>query len=309
MRDDRPENLSRPEQLTDLVAAARSGRWGPLARAVTLIENSPPWEVSVPQANRPCHIVGVTGPPGAGKSTLVGRLIESFADDGLRVAVIAIDPSSHLTGGAVLGDRIRMETHLNGRPEVFVRSLASRGSHGAVASSTRNVARLLERSELFDVILIETVGAGQTEVAIVDVADTVLLVAVPGLGDAVQSIKAGLMEVADCFVVNQADRPGAGETVRHLRLAAGRSNRIFQTVATEGIGVDELRDGLVERWATLLAEDRVGALRQAKWDSDAALIAEAWVADCATHLASTAHQTMHETVSQILKEASTKWNR
>lgn len=301
--------MSQSEKLAELVATAQAGRWGPLARAVTVIENSPPWEVSIPTNKRPCHIVGITGPPGAGKSTLVGRLIESFADDGHRVAVVAIDPSSHLTGGAVLGDRIRMESHLNGRPEVFVRSLASRGSHGAVASSTRNIARLLEQSGLFDVILIETVGAGQTEVAIVDVADTVLLVAVPGLGDAVQSIKAGLMEVADFFVVNQADRPGAAETVRHLRLAAGRSNKIFQTVAIEGIGIDELREGLKDRWQSLVAEDQVAALRQAKWGSDAALIAEAWVADCAAHLTLAPHQTMQETVSQILKEATTKWKQ
>lgn len=297
------------DQLDELVAKARRGLWGPLARAVTLVENSSPWEVTIPRAPQSCHIVGITGPPGAGKSTLTGRLIESFADDGQRVAVLAIDPSSPLTGGAVLGDRVRMETHLNGRPEVFVRSLASRGSHGAVAGATRNIARLLELSGLFDVVLIETVGAGQTEVAIVEVADTVLLVTVPGLGDAVQSIKAGLMEVADAFVVNMADRPGASETARHLRLAAGKAGAVYKTVAVEGTGVDELRAGLRDRWQGLLEAGQLDQLRLDKWGSDAALIAEAWVADCAATLALEPQDSMHNAVNQILKEAASRWTQ
>ncbi|WPB87805.1 ArgK/MeaB family GTPase [Streptomyces malaysiensis] len=296
-------------QIDAVVAKGRQGLWGPLARAVSLVENSPPWEVSVPRAPRPCHIVGVTGPPGAGKSTLTGRLIESCADAGQRVAVLAIDPSSPLTGGAVLGDRLRMETHLSGRPEVFVRSLASRGSHGAVAGATRNIARLLELSGLFDIVLIETVGAGQTEVAIVEVADTVLLVTVPGLGDAVQSIKAGLMEVADAFVVNMADRPGVRETTRHLRLAAGRANAVYQTVATEGQGVDELRGGLQKRWQDLTEGDRLQELRLHKWSSDASLVAEAWVADCAATMDLEPQDSMHNAVNRILKEAAVRWTQ
>lgn len=295
------------DELERIAAKGRGGLWGPLARAVTQVENSQPWEVSLPRAPQPCHIIGVTGPPGAGKSTLTGRLIESFADAGQRVAVLAIDPSSPLTGGAVLGDRLRMETHLHGRPEVFVRSLASRGSHGAVAGSTRNVARLLELSGLFDVVIVETVGAGQTEVAIVEVADTVLLVTVPGLGDAVQAIKAGLMEVADAFVVNMADRPGAQETVRHLRLAAGRSGDVFQTVALDGTGVPELREGLTKRWVGLHERAELNAMRQAKWASDAGLIAQAWVADCFDSDALDPHSTVLAAVSQILKEATARW--
>lgn len=295
------------DELERIGVQGRAGLWGPLARAVTQVENSQPWEVSLPRATNPCHIIGVTGPPGAGKSTLTGRLIESYADAGQRVAVIAIDPSSPLTGGAVLGDRLRMETHLNGRPEVFVRSLASRGSHGAVAGATRNVARLLELSGLFDVVIIETVGAGQTEVAIVEVADTVLLVTVPGLGDAVQAIKAGLMEVADAFVVNMADRPGAQETVRHLRLAAGRSGDVFQTMALDGTGVAELREGLHKRWVGLQERDELDSMRQSKWGSDAGLIAQAWVAACFDSDALDPHGTVLSAVSQILKEATTRW--
>lgn len=295
------------DELERIADKGRQGLWGPLARAVTQVENSRPWEVSLPRARQPCHVIGVTGPPGAGKSTLTGRLIETYADAGQRVAVLAIDPSSPITGGAVLGDRLRMETHLNGRPEVFVRSLASRGSHGAVAGSTRNAARLLELSGLFDVVIIETVGAGQTEVAIVEVADTVLLVTVPGLGDAVQAIKAGLMEIADAFVVNMADRPGAQETVRHLRLAAGRSGDVFQTVALNGTGVPELRDALMKRWQGLRERDELEAMRQTKWSSDAALIAQAWVADCCDVHALDPHSTVSAAVSQILKESTTRW--
>lgn len=290
-----------------LVSKANDGFWGPLARAVTMVENSPPWEVTIPQGDTATHIVGITGPPGAGKSTLTGRLIESFSDASLRVAVLAIDPSSPLSGGAVLGDRLRMETHLNGRPGVFVRSLASRGSHGAVAGSTRNIARLLELSGLFDVIVIETVGAGQTEIAIVEVADTVVLVTVPGLGDAVQTIKAGLMEVADMFVVNMADRPGASETARHLRLAAGRAGVVLQTIALDGVGVDELRIALQARWSDLQDEGHLEKLRLHKWRSDAALVAEAWVGAFAADMPPVLHMTMNQAVETILREATSRW--
>lgn len=298
-----------PDQLETIVAKGRAGYWGPLARAITRVENSPPWEIVIPRASRPCHVVGITGPPGAGKSTLTGRLIESLVDDGQRVAVVAIDPTSPLTGGAVLGDRLRMEAHLDGRPGVFVRSLASRGSHGAVAGSTRNVARLLELTGLFDVVLVETVGAGQTEVAIVEVADTVVLVTVPGLGDAVQTIKAGFMEVADLFVVNMADRPGASETARHLRLAAGRATAVYKTVAVDGTGITALRDGIQQRWQQLDEDGQLAAMRAQKWGSDAALIAEAWVADCAKSVVLDPEQPLASSVEQILKEASTRWTR
>ena len=130
--------------LDALLEDQRSSRtWLPLARGITLIENSPPWSIDVPASDRPVHVVGITGPPGAGKSTLTGRLIESYSEAGARVGVLAVDPSSPITGGAVLGDRVRMEKSLVDRPDVFVRSLASRGAHGAVASATRNVVRLL----------------------------------------------------------------------------------------------------------------------------------------------------------------------
>ncbi|MGE0065738.1 MAG: ArgK/MeaB family GTPase [Solirubrobacterales bacterium] len=285
---------------------ATSGGWGPLARAITRIENSPPWQVTLPPPELPVHVVGITGPPGAGKSTLTGRLIESYSEAGARVAVLAIDPSSPITGGAVLGDRLRMETHLMGREDVFVRSLASRGSHGAIAGATRNVARLLELSGSFDVILIETVGAGQTEVAIAELADTIALVTVPGLGDAVQAIKAGLMEVADMVVVNMADRPGAPETVRHLRLTLGREFYVTTTIATEGVGVDEFRTAVDERWQRLQSDGGIDELRAHKRAREAALIAEAWTRSCADEIPQQ-DLDLGSAVKTILEEAAKRW--
>jgi LAO/AO transport system kinase len=299
--------LSARTDVDSLLAGIGDGRgWGALARAITKVENSPPWQVALPPVQRPVHVVGITGPPGAGKSTLTGRLIEAYATAGARVAVLAIDPSSPISGGAVLGDRLRMETQLMGREEVFVRSLASRGSHGAIAGATRNVARLLELSGAFDVILIETVGAGQTEVAIAELADTIALVTVPGLGDAVQAIKAGLMEVADMVVVNMADRPGTPETVRHLRLTLGRDLPIATTVATEGTGVEALRSRFDERWARLEAGGGLAALRERKRAREAALIAEAWTRACAAQIDEHSPD-LNTAVGEILEEAARRW--
>ena len=290
-----------------LVERHRAGEgWGPLARAISLIESTPPWDLRVPEPAEPAHIIGVTGPPGAGKSTLTARLIESFSGAGARVAVLAVDPSSPISGGAVLGDRVRMETAITSHPEVFVRSLASRGAHGAVASATRNVARLLEASGSFEVVVIETVGAGQTEVAVAGMADTVVLVTVPGLGDAVQAIKAGLVEVADLIVVNMADRPGARETVRHLRLALGRELVVKQTIATEGEGVDELREELERRWAALRSDGALDAARERKRIAEATLVAEEWIRRTGNG-SGPRPDDLKQAVKQILEEAASKW--
>jgi LAO/AO transport system kinase len=299
--------LSTQADFDALLERHRAGSgWGPLARAITMIESTPPWELRVPDAPAPVHVVGVTGPPGAGKSTLTARLIESFSDAGARVAVLAIDPSSPISGGAVLGDRVRMEGAITGRPEVFVRSLASRGAHGAVASATRNVARLLEASGSFDVVVIETVGAGQTEVAVAGLADTVVLVTVPGLGDAVQAIKAGLMEIADLIVVNMADRPGAAQTVRHLRLALGREMIVKQTIATEGDGVPELRDELQARFDRLVADGDLAGARERKRVTEATLVAEEWIRRCGNG-GPARPDDLKLAVKQILEEAAHKW--
>lgn len=295
-------------EVESLLARHRAGGgWAPLARAITLVENTPPRDLEILVGESAVHVVGITGPPGAGKSTLAGRLIEAYGDAGARVAVLAVDPSSPLTGGAVLGDRVRMETQLAGRPDVFVRSLASRGGLGALAAATRNVARLLEASGSFEVVVIETVGAGQTEVAIAGLADTVLLVTVPGLGDAVQAIKAGLMEVADHVVVNMADRPGAAETVRHLRLMSDRNLPIHRTVATDGSGVDELHAALVARWEQLCHDGALAAGRQHKQHSEAVLVAQEWVRATSQERSPARDDGLREAVGRILEEAQRQW--
>jgi LAO/AO transport system kinase len=291
-----------------LLDAQHSARnWLPLARAITLIENTPPWSIEVPAAATPAHVIGVTGPPGAGKSTLTGRLIEAYSEQGARVAVIAIDPSSPISGGAVLGDRVRMERSIAARPEVFVRSLASRGSVGAVAAATRNVTRLIEATGRFDVVIVETVGAGQTEVAIARLADTVVLVTVPGLGDAVQAIKAGVMEVADVIVVNMADRPGVDETVRHLRQTLGRDVAVERTTATSGEGVDALADRLAGRWRDLNEGGLLGEMRAGKQVDEAVLVATDWLRACGSGGVVGAKGDLRLAVKELLTEAATTW--
>jgi LAO/AO transport system kinase len=300
--------LSAPAELQALLDAQQSARnWLPLARAITLVENTPPWSIEIPAAVRPAHVIGVTGPPGAGKSTLVARLIEAYSEQGARAAVIAVDPSSPISGGAVLGDRVRMERSIADRPEVFVRSLASRGSVGAVAAATRNVTHVLEVTGKFDVVIVETVGAGQTEVAVARVADTVVLVTVPGLGDAVQAIKAGVMEIADVVVVNMADRPGVAETVRHLRLTLGRDLPVEQTTATTGDGVDALVARLADRWRDLGEDDRLEALRAARRVDEAVLVATDWVRACGGGRAPGDDDDLKQAVKELLTEAARTW--
>ncbi len=209
--------------------------------------------------------IGITGPPGAGKSTLVNRLISAARTAGQTVGVLAVDPSSPFSGGAILGDRVRMMSH-TADCGVFIRSMAARDSLGGLASATRDAARLLDAYG-FDIVLLETVGVGQSELDVIKVADTVAVIAVAGLGDAVQTLKAGILEVADLFVVNMADRPGADRTAAELlsMLRIGSSHApnwvppIIETVASEGRGVPKLWQAL-ERHRTHL--EATGELQQ-----------------------------------------------
>jgi LAO/AO transport system kinase len=211
-----------------------------IARAATLIENRDPSSAGLLEELRRhagrSLVVGVTGPPGAGKSTLVDQVTAVCRQQGKTVGVIAVDPSSSITGGALLGDRVRMQQH-HADPGVFIRSMASRGSLGGLGRATADLVTLLDASGR-DVILIETVGVGQAEIDIAGLAQVTVVVLVPGMGDEVQSIKAGILEVADLFVINKADRPGADRLEREIHETSDRP--IVKTVASEGQGIEEL---------------------------------------------------------------------
>ncbi len=197
-----------------------SGDRRALARMVTLIENEAPqarrYLAELHQYAGRAHIIGVTGPPGAGKSTLVTHMVRELRQRDRKIGVVAVDPTSPFTGGAILGDRIRM-MELAGDPNVFIRSMASRGSLGGLSASTRDVVRAMDAAG-YDPIIIETIGTGQAEVEVMRAAQTVLVVSAPGMGDEVQAIKAGILEIADIFVVSKADKPGADQTVAELAM-------------------------------------------------------------------------------------------
>ena len=223
-----------------------------LARLISVVERGGPEadELMRQLGPRPpkSWVIGVTGPPGSGKSTLVDRLTMVARSQSATVGIVAVDPSSPFTGGAILGDRVRMIGH-SGDRGVFVRSMAARDNLGGLAAASRDVARLMDAYG-FDVVILETVGVGQSELDIVKVADTVMVVAVPGLGDGVQAIKAGILEIADVIVVNMADRPGADRTVVELRQMLQMGPRrsweppILEAVAVEDRGVQDV-------WETL----------------------------------------------------------
>src|SRR5437588_1770555 len=206
--------------LQNIIERLLSGDRRALARMVTLIENEIPaarrYLAGLHQHAGHAHIVGVTGAPGAGKSTLVTHLVRELRRRDRKVGVVAVDPTSPFTGGAILGDRIRM-MELSGDPNVFIRSMASRGNLGGLAASTRDVVRAMDAAG-YDPIIIETVGTGQAEVEVMRTAQTVLVVSAPGMGDEVQAIKAGILEIADIFVVSKADKPGADQTMAELAM-------------------------------------------------------------------------------------------
>ena len=239
----------------ELVARTLAGDYRAIARFITKIENGEPeiaaLAASIRRPSGRAHVVGVTGSPGAGKSTLVDAMAKFYRARGAQVAILAVDPSSPFSGGAILGDRIRMNQAADD-PTIFIRSMATRGSLGGLAKATLESVHVLDCAG-FDVVLVETVGVGQAEVDIVRTADTCVVVLVPGMGDSVQIIKAGLMEIADLFVVNKADREGALMLEKDLYTLLSLEEfgtdqwrpKIVKSVATTGEGVSEIVEGTV----------------------------------------------------------------
>ncbi len=254
-----------PGQNQTLIASLRSGDARALARSISTVENrAPGWsellKALFPHTGR-ARVIGLTGAPGAGKSTLVDQLAKSYRKQDRTVGIIAVDPTSPYTGGAILGDRIRMQDHF-ADPGIYIRSMATRGSLGGLARTTADVTTVLDASGR-DIILIETVGVGQDEVDIVRLADITIVILVPGMGDDVQTIKAGIMEIADIFVINKSDREGAERVEREIRALQSLAMRhdgwtppIVKTVASEAKGIVELDAAISEYENFLQKENR-----------------------------------------------------
>jgi LAO/AO transport system kinase len=244
--------------VAELVERARGGQQRAVARLISLVEDAHPQLREVAAALTPhtgnARVVGLTGPPGVGKSTSTSMLISALREEGKRVGVLAIDPSSPFSGGALLGDRVRMTEHAVD-PGVFIRSMATRGHLGGLAWATPQALRVLDAAG-FDVVLVETVGVGQSEIDVVRLADTTVVLLAPGMGDGIQAAKAGVLEIADVFVVNKADRDGAETTIRELKQMISLARReirgqswrqpIVRTVASKGEGVQDVVGALAE---------------------------------------------------------------
>ena len=262
--------MARTVDVPALVADARAGRPRAVARLISLVEDEHPalrevMAALAPHAGR-AHVIGLTGSPGVGKSTSTNALVAAFRERDQRVGVLAVDPSSPFSGGALLGDRVRMQDHALD-PEVYIRSMASRGHLGGLSWSTPQAIRVLDAAGC-DVVLVETVGVGQSEVEVAGLADTTLVLLAPGMGDGIQAAKAGILEVGDVFVVNKADRDGADATVRDLRHMISLGDRtepdlwrppVLKTVAAQGTGIEQVLEAVDAHWAWMEGQ---GALRR-----------------------------------------------
>ncbi|MCK5592671.1 methylmalonyl Co-A mutase-associated GTPase MeaB, partial [Candidatus Bathyarchaeota archaeon] len=258
-------------QIKQLVNGVLKGNHRSIAKTITLIENNPTEAQKAVSKLYPhtgkAHIIGITGPTGSGKSTLIKRLVEELRKKRKRIGIIAVDPSSPFTGGAFLGDRIRMQK-LSTDKEVFIRSMATRNSPGGLARATRDAAKVLDASGK-DIVIVETVGAGQSEVDIIKIAHTVVVVLAPGLGDDIQAIKAGMMEIGDIFVVNKADRENADEAVIDIETMLNMGSEkqgwrpvVIKTTATKDEGTTELLNQIDQHSKYLKTENSDKQRRQ-----------------------------------------------
>ena len=266
-----------------VIERALSGDGRALARLVSLAENGGPGLRPVMKALAPrsgrARVIGLTGAPGVGKSTVTAALVGTYRARDVKVGVLAVDPTSPFSGGALLGDRVRMQDHATD-PGVFIRSMASRGHLGGLAAATPQALRVLDAAG-FGAVLIETVGVGQAEVEIASLADTTLVLVAPGMGDAVQAAKAGILETGDIFVVNKSDHPGAQETVRDLRTMLAMASRgpadwkppIVSTIATAGEGIADLATALDAHWSWLEESGELDRRRRARAREEVAAIA------------------------------------
>jgi len=273
----------RTVDVPDLVERALDGEQRAVARLISLVEDASPHLQEVMAALAPhtgrARIIGLTGSPGVGKSTSTAALVTTYRSQGRRVGVLAVDPSSPFSGGALLGDRVRMQDHATD-PGVFIRSMASRGHLGGLAWATPQALRILDAAGA-EVILVETVGVGQAEVEVASLADTTIVLVAPGMGDAIQAAKAGILEVADIFVVNKADRDGADNAVRDLKnmLSYGDGPHgawrppIVKTVAARQEGVDDVLAALDAHHAWLESSGELGRRRTARAAAEVEAIA------------------------------------
>jgi len=256
--------------IEELATRVRGGNLRALARAISIVEDRTTESTELLKALFPFSgnavLLGLTGSPGAGKSTLVDQIAREYRKQQKTIGIIAVDPTSPFSGGAILGDRIRMQSH-HADPGIYIRSMATRGSLGGLASTTADVATVLDASGR-DLVMIETVGVGQDEVDIVTLADVTVVVLVPGMGDDVQTIKAGIMEIADVFVINKADREGAERVEREIRAMQSLAVRkdkwtppIVKTVASDGTGVPEVL-AAIESYRAHLSKSDLGMNRR-----------------------------------------------